>query len=157
MSASSWLSPLPKGPCNSPRGSTSLFLLLVSLLPHLLYHSRLLQKTQGPSQHSPGVWTLQSCPTLGWQVSQHALSLLSLHVHSRHVAVGDRGSHTTPALQRVMNHSQAQGHHSSSRARKQADETSLDLLVHVKDSWILLRPCSACCHLVTALLRRENR
>lgn len=123
MSASSWLSPLPKGPCNSPRGSTSLFLLLVSLLPHLLYHSRLLQKTQGPSQHSPGVWTLQSCPTLGWQVSQHALGLLTLQVHSRHVAVGDRGSHMTPALQRVMNHSQG-GPGTGAPQQQQSKETS---------------------------------
>lgn len=46
------------------------------------------------------------CPPLVWQVLKHVLSLLSLHIHSRLVTIGDRGCPATPGLQSVMNLSQ---------------------------------------------------
>lgn len=155
MPASARVSPLPKGLCNSPWGSTSLSLLLLSLPPHLLHHSKLLclLSTHLGYEHCRCV--------LPWAEGfrAHAGAADPAHTHwARHYR--GQGLPHNPCFTKVMNLSQEHpgtGAPQQQHSKEQADEISLDLLVHVKDFWILLRLCGSCCHLATVQLQRENR
>lgn len=150
-------SPLLEGLCDTPWGSSSLFLLITFLSPHLLCHSRLLQKTQ-PSRHPPGVWTQQ-----GWSCS--GPSRFTAHTGSAHPAHTQQArcykeralpyglpSTEGNALQPVRPR-----HRGTTAVAEQGNEPIkylIEFLVHMKACWLLPRLRSACCHLAMVWLQR---